>query len=242
MIDWLHISFGFAGCAPSAADVKPALNFAFRKPFPHLIFPDFFQGPIDAVEETLLAQKFSFLSTDLLQLSQVKSSSFVRKRIHALLFFVFLFIHYALFLWLLQTKELSRDKAKEFADLTATLRDEVRPWVETITSMWRNSPAHLLQHILRLSSYFFAIFSTDTELSAKIDMRGAKYAYTGQWTKPERWSALSTFDLQSFSTNLIYKFFFQTLFFRFEKNKAWNFHHFHGNLKDSGKKIDSEWI
>ncbi|OQV21115.1 putative Prolyl 3-hydroxylase OGFOD1 [Hypsibius exemplaris] len=107
------------GTTPSAAVVQPALGFVFRKPFPHLVFPDFFHGPIDSVEEELLRQKFTPLSTDLLQLSQ--------------------------------TKELSRDGVFEFADVTDTFRNEVRPWVATITN---------------------------TELKEELDIRGAKYTYT----------------------------------------------------------------
>ena len=57
--------------APADADISLALNYVFRKPFRHMVFPEFFRGPVDEVEMELLSQKFDSLSTDLFQLSQV---------------------------------------------------------------------------------------------------------------------------------------------------------------------------
>lgn len=71
-ISAIHLLSILAGPnAPADADISPALNFVFRKPFRHMVFPDFFHGPIEDVEVELLSQKFDSLSTDLFQLSQV---------------------------------------------------------------------------------------------------------------------------------------------------------------------------
>jgi hypothetical protein len=54
---------------------------------------------------------------------------------------------------LFQTKELSLEKVTEFAGVTRTFRHEVRPWVEAITNI---------------------------ELLPVVDIRGAKYGFTGK--------------------------------------------------------------
>lgn len=63
----------------AVTEVPPRLrSMVFRRPFRHMMFPDFFTGPLEKLEYELHCQKFSPIHKDLFQLTQVSHVRFSR--------------------------------------------------------------------------------------------------------------------------------------------------------------------